>query len=513
MLSDLKAGVGVLMALIVAACGWRLFQYWPVALGLVVAVILAVLAAKRHFIAAALVAATSSFIAGTMVESTKAAVWLALVAVVLIAAVIIQWAGIIRPGRVDKAWWKLASRSERRYVKELLADWEEVTYFSGLTTADTRRRGLGVWRAHSDRARRADRLDQIAEGDEARRLTPTLKSVTGSNVGYMLEVAPNVGQSDDDWEAKSDHLAKAWGANEVRVQDAGPGLVGLHIVVRTGFDGVTMYPASEPCQLHADSIPFAVDEMGLPVSIRLTESNVLLGGEPGGGKSGGQSAIIAGAAQCANVVLLGIDPKRVELMPWRNRFSELVTTAEEATDLLTRLVEEMERRYDTLELAEMKKFTRFTAEIPLIALFIDELAELLAAAVKKEDKAAEQERATLLRRIVAKGRAAGIVVVMATQKPDAETVPTKIRDLVQQRAAYRTGGRAMTEVIMGAGRAEDALAHRIDPEARGVCYLIAAGSPEPRLVRTLWLPDEDVAGFAAATAHLRPDWTLPPAQD
>lgn len=508
----MKNGLGVLVALMVVVCGWRLFQYWPVALGLVVALALAVLAAKRHFIAAAVVAAASSFVAGSMIESTKASVWLALVAVVMVAAVVVTWAAVIRPRVVDKAWWKVASRGERRYVKDLLADWEDVAYFSGLTTADTRRRGMGYWRAHSDRARRAERIDQIAEGDEARRLTPTLTSVTGSNVGYIVEVDPNLGQADAEWEAHLDHLAKAWRAMEVRLEKAAPGLIGLHIVVRTGFDGVTMYPKPEPCRLHPDAIPFAMDEMGNGVTVRLTESNILLGGEPGGGKSGGQSAIVAGAAQCENLALLGIDPKRVELAPWRSRFTEIVTTPEAATDMLKRVVEEMDRRYDVLELHEMKKLSRFTAEMPMIVLAIDELAEILSVGITREDKADDKKRATLLRRIVNKGRAAGIVVVMATQKPDSETVPTNIRDLVQQRGAYRTGNPSMTDVILGAGRAQDAPAERIDPDGNGICYVIASGSPVPRLVRTLWLPDEDVRAFAEATAHLRPEWTLPPAQ-
>lgn len=511
MLSNLKAGVGLLLAVIAASCAWRLFEHWPVVLGLVVAVGIAVLAANRRFGVAAVVAVISSFVAGAVIGSTKGAVWLGLVAGVLSAVMISQWGAFIRPRAANAEWWKNAERAERNSVKDIVATWPEIAYHSGLTTVDNRRRGLGIW-AWSDSARRADQRDRLADGDEGKRTTPQLVSITGTNVGYWIEAAPCLGQSDDDWTKATSRLAKSWGVPDVRVMPGSTaGLVALHVIVDSGMGEVVLYGdqgRQEHQVMTPDAVPFGIDELGEPVTIRLTESSILLGGEPGGGKSGGQTAIIAGAAQCSNVALLGIDPKRVELSPWRRRFTEIVTTPEAGTDMLTRLVQEMDRRYDMLELNEQKKLSVFTPEVPLIALFIDELAEILAAGVTKEEIAAEKERATLLRRIEAKGRAAGIFLSMATQKPDADTIPTRIRDLVPQRAAYRTGSRAMTETIMGAGRSEDALAHQIDGSAKGLCYLIAEGSPQPRLVRTHWIPDEEVVDWASRTAHLKPTWTL-----
>lgn len=490
----------------VATCGWRLFQHWPVALGLVIAVFIAVLAAKRHFLIAAVFAAASSFVAGAAMESTKGAVWLALVAVLMVAVVIVQWAALIRPGRVDKGWWKTAERAERREVRQIAATWDEVTYWSGLTSADTRRRGMGYWRAHSERARRADRIDQIAEGDEARRITPTLLSITGSPIGYVLEVKPNTGQSADDWEAHADHLAMAWGAREVRIAKGAPGLLTVQIVVRDGLEAVTYYGDRRAVSL--DAIPFGVDEDGNDVTIPLRESNLLLGGEPGAGKSGGQTCLLAGAASLPGVALIGIDPKRVELPPWAARFTTIVESKEDATKVLRALVEEMHRRYDWLKSQGLKKMTTFTDEQPFIMLVVDELSRILKGGNTKEEKDGNAVRADLLEELIAMGRAAGIFVSGATQKPDAGSVPTAIRDLVAQRMAYRTGGRPMTEVIVGAGRAQDAPAELIDPAVKGTGYLVSEGSTQPRLIRSLWIPDDEVTEWAERTSYLKPTWTL-----
>lgn len=269
-------------------------------------------------------------------------------------------------------------------------------------------------------------------------------------------------------------------------------------------------PYALDAPVSTERVPFAVDENGEPVHLRIAESNVLFGGEPGGGKSGGQTALIAGLARLPNVALVGLDPKRVELSPWRERFTRVAVEPQDCTRVLAALVDEMEKRYDFLEMHHRKKLTTgdFTAEMPLIALVIDELAELLATGLDREGKQGDTERAVLLRRLIAKGRAAGMFVSAATQKPAADTVPTSIRDLIAQRVAFRTGTREMTETIIGSGRAEGGPAHLIDVNARGVAWVIMEGQAEPRRVRVLWLADEDVPAAAAATAHLRPSFRL-----
>ncbi|MFZ1287708.1 MAG: hypothetical protein WAR57_11820, partial [Candidatus Phosphoribacter sp.] len=134
-------------------------------------------------------------------------------------------------------------------------------------------------------------------------------------------------------------------------------------------------------------------------------------------------------------------------------------------------------------------------------LVIDELAEVVAAGVTRDEKRDDEERASLIRRLIAKGRAAGVVVVAATQKPSADVIPTGLRDLIAQRLAFETTSRAMTETILGAGVCDEAPAHRL--AGAGQAWVISEGVKAARRMRVAWVPDDDVPPMAAATAALR----------
>lgn len=98
----------------------------------------------------------------------------------------------------------------------------------------------------------------------------------------------------------------------------------------------------------------------------------------------------------------------------------------------------MERRYAWLADHGLKKVTvdLLSDDMPLLIVVIDELADLVSVGVT-EEKAADQQRSTLIRRLIAKGRAAGVVVVAATQKPQADVVPTALHDLIQLHVGVR----------------------------------------------------------------------------
>ncbi|HLS31990.1 MAG TPA: FtsK/SpoIIIE domain-containing protein, partial [Brevibacterium sp.] len=227
---------------------------------------------------------------------------------------------------------------------------------------------------------------------------------------------------------------------------------------------------------------------------------------PGGGKSGGITALLSGIARLEHVALIGLDPKRVEQTLWRPRFSRIATEPDDATAVLEALRDEMERRYQWLQEQGLKKIGpgQLTSERPLLVVVIDELADLVSVGSTKEEKAEELKRSTLIRRLIALGRAAGVVVIAATQKPQSDVVPTALRDLIQLRVAYATTNPAMTETILGAGMAQTGgLSHEISAAERGVAYIVTETSRTPRRVRTRWVPDEEVAGIAERYAHLR----------
>lgn len=255
-----------------------------------------------------------------------------------------------------------------------------------------------------------------------------------------------------------------------------------------------------------ESIPFGVNEDLEPVSLGLLEMNQLLGGLPGGGKSGGITTLLSGISRLENVALVGLDPKKVELSLWKPRFSRIATQEDDATDVLVSIVEEMERRYTWLEDKGLKKLTPalLSPRLPLVVLVIDELADLVSTGVSPDEKKGDAERAGRIRRIIAKGRAAGIVVIAATQKPQSDVVPTALRDLIQLRVAYATTNVDMTDTILGKGMGQlGGLAHEIPAYLKGACYVISESSRTPVRARTYWVPDEDVADLALSTAGLR----------
>ncbi len=164
---------------------------------------------------------------------------------------------------------------------------------------------------------------------------------------------------------------------------------------------------------------------------------------------------------------------------------------------LGELQAEMEERYSLLLDRGLRKVDETTG-LGLIVVVIDELALYTQGKGKARDQFVE-----LLRDIVARGRAAGIVVVAATQKPASDIVPTSIRDLFGCRLALRCSTRDASDTVLGAGwAAEGYTASEIDPAHRGVGYLLAEGTL-PRRMRCFVLEDGPLFDLASRAELLR----------
>jgi DNA segregation ATPase FtsK/SpoIIIE, S-DNA-T family len=140
----------------------------------------------------------------------------------------------------------------------------------------------------------------------------------------------------------------------------------------------------------------------------------------------------------------------------------------------------------------------------------DELAFYLAA----EDRKQRAEFAELLRDLVARGRAAGIIVVAATQKPASDVVPSALRDLFGFRLALRCNTPQASDTILGQGWASAGYsAATIPPGQRGVGYLLAEDGLPVR-IRAFHLPDEQITAIAERASALRADaWLAAGAQE
>jgi DNA segregation ATPase FtsK/SpoIIIE-like protein len=246
-------------------------------------------------------------------------------------------------------------------------------------------------------------------------------------------------------------------------------------------------------------IPVGEDEDGSPVTVTLPERNLLLGGEPGAGKSNVLQLLVAVGALDPLVRLTLFDPKLVELAVWQGSSARLVgPNVEEAIEVLRGLIAELDDRYLTLLANRARKVTEGDG-LPLHLVGIEELAYFTNGPHRK----AAQAFSTLLRDFVARGRAAGMVTVATTQKPSADVVPTFLRDLFGFRWALRCSTLQASDTILGSGWASEGYsASSVDPAARGVGLLLQEGGVPVRL-RSCWLDDLDLANLARRAEQVR----------
>ena len=335
---------------------------------------------------------------------------------------------------------------------------------------------------------------------------PGVWSVERVLAGELLDVRVRRGQSVAELDKRAEHLAACLRARELRVvrdrRDAARASV--LVVRRDPFEDAApiRWPAADAESVSLwEPIPIGVDEQGEPVAIELVERNVLIGGEPGAGKSAALSTVIAAAALDPDARIWLLDGKLVEFAAWSPVAHRVVgPRGEDAIELLREVRTEMEERYRELLARGLRKIRREEG-LPLHVVVCDELAFYLTM----PDRAQRQEFTELLRDLVARGRAAGVIVCAATQKPAADVVPSALRDLFGFRLAMRCTTPQASDTILGQGWASNgADASEIPGAQRGVGFLLAEGERPVRL-RGYYLGDEDVTAIAERAASRRAD--------
>jgi hypothetical protein len=349
----------------------------------------------------------------------------------------------------------------------------------GLHAAQVRRRWRLAWMHCGLAPVRAGKVERVAAGER-------------------VAVRVSRGSSFEELSERAEQLACCLSLRELRVErdpgDASRGTVTL--VRRDPLAGLARTPwphlEAEETSLW-DPIGLGLDEHSDTVELSLVERSLLAGGEPGAGKSAAMSMLIATAALDPNVRLWLLDGKLVELAPWQACAERMAgPDVGEAIELLEQVREEMERRYRQLLAGGLRKIAP-GAGMPLHVVACDELAFYLTC----EDRKQRTRFAELLRDLVARGRAAGIVVLAATQKPSADVVPSALRDLFGFRLALRCTTPQASDTILGQGWASRGHnAGTISPTDRGVGFLLAEDGLPVKL-RTFYLDDEHIRALAA----------------
>ena len=380
-----------------------------------------------------------------------------------------------------------------------------------------RREADGVWRAWcrwrwlrvAEGAGLVTR-DRLADEVLAPRLTRLQPTSAGAVATLRLTPGQHVGQVD----AAAPAIRAGMRCERVEVTEDRPGRCAV-VMVRSGRDPLARpqpWPwAPTECSWDVDGLPFAVDSSGAPVRLSVG-LHTLIGGLSGAGKSGALGAILAGLAPLP-VAVVGIDPKGTELTAWAPRCSLLgvpggngpaggrrQASPLEVLDAMTRL------QADRFALLADTRRTMWDPDLgPWVVVVVDELAAVVATGVRSDDAAAT----VALRSVAQMGRAAGIWLVVATQRPAADTVPTALRDLMQRRIAFATSTSDHTETILGAGLHRAGPAHEIPLDRPGVAWIGTDGSRRPTLARVMHVDPVHAAAIAAATADLAPAVHLP----
>jgi len=253
-----------------------------------------------------------------------------------------------------------------------------------------------------------------------------------------------------------------------------------------------------------DPIYVGIDEFGHPVSIRIIYRNLLAAGEPGGGKSGLLNILAAHAALSPDNRNVLFDAKQVELGMWDRIADEFVgPDLPHAITTLLRLQRVMDNRYAWLRAHRRRKIEPGD-RINVITTIFDEIA-VYATVLGTETE--QRQFVALLRDLVARGRAAAMPVIAATQRPSVDIIPKSLRDLFGYRAAFRCTSTGSSDIILGDNlSAAGFSATTISPLNQGEAFLIAEGGT-PQRIKVAYLTDADIialADHAAITGHTTP---------
>ena len=263
------------------------------------------------------------------------------------------------------------------------------------------------------------------------------------------------------------------------------------------------YPVA-PLLSMFDPVYVGVDEFGEPTYIKIIYRNLLAGGEPGGGKSGLLNTLTAHAALSVGTRLVLFDGKQVELGMWDDIADEFVgPDLDHAIITLKRLQKVMDNRYTWLR-AHRRRKVEPSDGMTVIVVVCDEIA-LYSATLGTDQQ--QKEFIALFRDLVARGRAAAMPVIAATQRPSVDIIPKSLRDLFGYRAAFRCTSTGSSNIVLGDGWSESGFdAAELSPTNQGTAYLIAEGGV-PRRIKVAYLSDSDItklADYAAWTRRTKP---------
>ena len=300
-------------------------------------------------------------------------------------------------------------------------------------------------------------------------------------------------------------IALALAAKDVRIQAPIPGknTIGIELPNKVNapvsFREVfsNMPPITDKTLL---SVGLGKDIMG---KVRYCEINttphMLVAGSTGSGKSVCINCIIASMlmrTKPSELKLVLIDPKKVEFSMYNgvpHLLTPVVTDAKKASIALKNIVVEMERRYDLFEATKNKNITSYNEfceknpeyqKLPYIVVIIDELADLMLVAAKEVEDS--------IMRITQMARAAGIHLIVATQRPSTDVITGVVKANIPSRISFAVSSQIDSRTILDAGGAEKLL-------GKGDMLFLPMGANSPTRIQGAYVSDEEIQAIVDYT--------------
>lgn len=300
--------------------------------------------------------------------------------------------------------------------------------------------------------------------------------VVKANLGPAVtkyEIEPAIGVKVSKIVSLTDDIALALAARDIRMEAPIPGksLIGIEVpnsqISPVSFNEIVDAALSSDNLLE---VPLGRDVAGAISTADLSKMpHLLIAGSTGSGKSVGMNVIICSLLMKAypeEVKFLMVDPKKVELTMYNeipHLLAPVVTNPRKAAKALNQVVEEMERRYERFaetnvrnqesynEYIEKLNQTEGTGypKMPKIVVFIDELADLMLVAGNEVENA--------IIRLAQMARAAGIHMIIATQRPSVDVITGIIKANIPSRLAFAVTSGTDSRTILDANGAEKLL--------------------------------------------------------
>ncbi|XER06867.1 DNA translocase SpoIIIE [Sporomusa rhizae] len=309
---------------------------------------------------------------------------------------------------------------------------------------------------------------------------------------YELEPAPGVKVSKI--VNLADDLALKLASSGVRIEAPIPGKAAIGIEVpNKELSGVALREVLETDEFQRSSSGLTVglgkDIAGQPIVADLAKMpHLLVAGATGSGKSVCINTLITSIlfkSRPDQVKLVLIDPKMVELSNYNgipHLLTPVVTDSKKAASALNWSVQEMERRYEVFATSGVRDIARYNelhpeGQLPLILIIIDELADLMMVApVDVEDA---------ICRLAQKARAAGLHLVLATQRPSVDVITGTIKANVPSRISFAVSSQVDSRTILDMPGAEKLL-------GKGDMLFYPVGASKPIRIQGAFIGDSEV---------------------